>query len=83
MQIAAVLVAVIEAYAAIGVVFAGLFVTLGISRIDHEAAGGTVGFQLIIFPGAAGLWPLLLARWVRGTGEPPEEQTPHSVQVKP
>jgi len=83
MQIAAVFVAVIEIYAAIGVVSAGLFVTLGISRIDHQATGGTIGFKLIILPAAAGLWPLLLARWVRGTGEPPEEQTPHSVQVKP
>ncbi|MEM9556831.1 MAG: hypothetical protein AAGC60_21400 [Acidobacteriota bacterium] len=66
----------ITLYAAVGLVFAVAFVWRGAARIDPTAADGTIGFRLLILPGAAALWPLLLGRWLRGGG-PPTESTPH------
>ena len=63
--LAEVIVAVLGAYAAAGVVFALVFAVWGVNRIDHVAREGTPGFRLIILPGAAALWPLLAARWLR------------------
>lgn len=52
-------------YAAVGVVFAVAFVAWGVSRVDTHAAGARLGFRLMIFPGVAAQWPLLLNRWLR------------------
>jgi len=52
-------------YAAVGVVFAIAFVARGITRIDAHAEGAGLAFRLIVFPGIAALWPLLLSRWLR------------------
>jgi len=52
------------AYAALGVLFALAFVTRGVQRVDPAAKTGTLGFRLLIVPGAVALWPLLLRRWV-------------------
>lgn len=51
-------------YAATGLLFAAAFVTVGIGRVDHAAHGAPWGFRLLIIPGAAALWPWMLARWV-------------------
>jgi hypothetical protein len=56
---------VLMVYAAIGILFGIAFVTVGIGRVDPVAKGSGVGFRLIILPGAAALWPLLLGRWFR------------------
>jgi membrane protein implicated in regulation of membrane protease activity len=64
-------------YGIAGLVFAIAFVTTGVKRIDSQAIGSGVGFRVLIFPGAAALWPLLLRRWISRTGEPPEERNPH------
>jgi hypothetical protein len=63
-------------YLAAGLVFALAFVTTGVQRVDPAARGAPWGFRLLILPGAAALWPLLLARWLRGT-PPPEEHNAH------
>jgi hypothetical protein len=65
------------AYAIVGVLFAILFVLRGVQRVDHQARGASIGFRLLILPGAAAFWPLLLMRWLRATGEPPKEGNPH------
>ena len=65
MRAAEFLVEVAAAYGLVGVVFALAFVTRGIERIDPVAKHAPVGFRLIAMPGAAALWPLLLARWIR------------------
>jgi hypothetical protein len=52
-------------YAVVGVVFAGAFVTWGVARVDSAAKGASLGFRLLILPGCAALWPLLLGRWMR------------------
>jgi hypothetical protein len=56
----------LAAYGSLGVVFAAAFVAVGIQRVDPVAEHSTLGFRLIVIPGVAALWPLLLARWIRG-----------------
>ena len=51
-------------YTGIGLLFAIAFLTVGISQVDPDAKGSGVGFRLIILPGVAALWPVLLTRWV-------------------
>jgi hypothetical protein len=48
-----------------GILFAIAFVAIGAARLDPAAKGSSWGFRLVILPGAAALWPWLLARWVR------------------
>ena len=59
------LVDALAAYGLTGAVFAIAFVTAGIQRVDPVAEHAPVGFRLIVMPGAAALWPLLLTRWIR------------------
>ena len=59
----------LQAYALVGVVFAVPFVLKGAARLDPDAVGATWGFRVLIFPGAAALWPLLFARWMRAGGK--------------
>jgi len=54
-------------YAAIGIAFALLFAAAGAQRIDAAAKGAGIGFRIMILPGAAALWPILLPRWARGS----------------
>ena len=48
-----------------GAVFAVAFVTMGIQRVDSVAEHAPLGFRLIVLPGVAALWPLMLVRWLR------------------
>ena len=64
-------------YAALGVLFALAFSGLGAARLDPAARGGSLGFHLLIVPGAAALWPVLLRRWLRGDQTPPVERNAH------
>ena len=57
----------LAAYGVVGAVFAVAFVTVGIHRVDPVAEHAPLGFRLIVLPGAAALWPLLLVRWLRGS----------------
>lgn len=64
-------------YLAIGIVFAVPFAIRGAKRIDPAATSGTLGFRLLILPGAALLWPWMLYRWARRRDGPPEERNAH------
>ena len=57
---------VLEAYVIAGFVFAGAFVLTGVQRVDSEARGSRITFRLLIAPGVAAFWPMLLVRWIRG-----------------
>ncbi len=70
-------------YASLGLVFAVLFVWLGVQRLDSEAQGSGIGFRLLILPGVAAFWPMFLYRWRRGIAEPPVEKNPHRPSSKP
>ena len=65
MRVAGWIVDALAAYGVAGAVFAAAFVTVGIQRVDPAAEHAPLGFRLIVMPGAAALWPLLLVRWVR------------------
>jgi len=70
-------------YASLGLVFAVLFVWVGVQRLDSEAQGSGIGFRLLILPGVAAFWPMFLYRWSRGIDEPPVEENPHRSSSKP
>jgi hypothetical protein len=63
-------------YVLVGLLFAVPFVLRGVHRIDPVARESTLGFRLIILPGAVALWPLLAVRWSRSQG-PPRETNAH------
>jgi hypothetical protein len=64
-QFAELFVTVLAVYGLAGIAFAGGFVIFGIHRLDPVAEQSSLGFRLIVIPGAAALWPLLLTRWLR------------------
>lgn len=76
-RVATLLVQALYLYGIAGSVFAIAFVITGVKRIDSQAIGSGVGFRVLIFPGAAALWPFLLRRWISRTAEPPEGSNPH------
>ncbi len=47
-------------YLAIGLVFAVIFVTLGLSVVDHDAKGASVRVRLLFLPASMALWPILI-----------------------
>jgi hypothetical protein len=65
MHVAELLVDGLAAYGLIGTVFAVAFVMMGIQRVDSVAEHAPLGFRLIVLPGVAALWPLMLVRWLR------------------
>jgi hypothetical protein len=76
-RVATLLVDALYLYCIAGLSFAIAFVTTGVKRIDSQAIGSGVGFRVLIVPGSAALWPLLLRRWIYRAGEPLEERNPH------
>jgi hypothetical protein len=66
-------------YAGAGLVFALAFLRPGggVERVDPGAKGTGALFRLIVLPGVAALWPLLLSRWRAGGGPPPVETNAH------
>lgn len=67
----------LEIYVLLGFLFALLFVTLGVQRVDTQTRNAPFGFRAIIFPGVIALWPLFLRRWYQGSPDPPIERSPH------
>ncbi len=70
---------VLTVYLALGALFAVAFVLRGAGRLDPLARTGTWGFRLLVLPGAAAFWPLLLRRWITGDEGPHPPRTPHAV----
>jgi hypothetical protein len=54
-------------YAAAGVAVAAAFVAFGVGRVLPEPVPVTVGARVLIFPGAAALWPYVLLRWLKSS----------------
>ncbi|MEY4119056.1 MAG: hypothetical protein RLZZ116_2384 [Planctomycetota bacterium] len=65
-------------YALSGVVFALAFAWRGAGAVDAVARHSTIGFRIIVVPGAALLWPLLAVRWWRAArgGSPANPEVP-------
>jgi hypothetical protein len=55
----------LSVYLLAGLMFGLPFVLRGAGRVDAAARGASLGFRLLILPGTAVLWPLLLAKWFR------------------
>lgn len=58
---------VLGVYAAIGVVFAAVFLTVGIGRIDPVARESPWRTRVLLAPGCAALWPVLASKWLAAT----------------
>ena len=52
-------------YAIAGLFIAAAFVTFGVTRILGTPTSMSAGARVLIFPGAALLWPYLLLRWLK------------------
>ena len=52
-------------YVAAGFVVAVAFLVFGVTRVLPEPAPVTLGARIVLFPGAAALWPYVLIRWLR------------------
>jgi hypothetical protein len=75
LEIARVIVALFELYALAGVMFAVLFLPRGVTRLDPRVAGAPKTLRLLILPGIAALWPLLVWRWLAGAPAPIERNS--------
>jgi hypothetical protein len=53
-------------YIVLGLATALAFVIFGVTRVQDAPV--TVGARVLIFPGAAALWPVVLARWRKSRG---------------
>lgn len=67
LDIALAILGLAAAYALFGALVGGAFVIAGVSVVDPAAAGRGApwSFRLMILPGAAVLWPIVLVKWVR------------------
>ena len=57
------LLVVLALYVAAGVAVGVVFVTFGVMRVQPMPV--SVGARVLIFPGAAALWPYVLVRWLK------------------
>lgn len=64
-------------YFGIGALFALVLVCFALPRLDQEASHAPWGFRVLLIPGAALFWPLLLRRLLQGKGVPPQEHNAH------
>jgi hypothetical protein len=50
-------------YAAVGVVTALAFVSVGIGQVLHPPLSATLGARILFLPASFALWPYILIRW--------------------
>lgn len=50
-------------YLAIGLAFAVAFVVRGVRVVDPVAVHASWAWRILILPGTAALWPLMLGKW--------------------
>ena len=70
MFIAELILVLLTVYCTAGALFALLFVTIGMPRIDPLTRQAGIGFRVLILPGAMLFWPILLHRWLRARVTP-------------
>ena len=69
-------------YGALGFLFAIWFAWRGAGWLDPVAGRGTIGFRLLIIPGATALWPYLVARLIAGGPTPREQRDAHRLAAR-
>jgi hypothetical protein len=67
---ATVVISVVAAYVAAGIVTALLFLIFGVLRVLPQPASVTTVARILLFPGAVALWPLVLVRWLQAGRTP-------------
>ena len=55
----------VAGYAALGLIVGVALAFVGIHRIDPVSIGSPWCFRLLVLPGLAGLWPVMLVKWAR------------------
>lgn len=63
----------VAAHLAAGLIFALAFHALGMTRVDPSARGAGLGFRLLVTPGLVALWPLMAWRWHVGAPAAPAD----------
>jgi hypothetical protein len=51
-------------YGAVGLPVGAAFVFRGVNAVDAAAAQASILVRLLLLPGAAALWPVMLRRWL-------------------
>jgi hypothetical protein len=74
--IAQAIVGLFEGYALLGILFAVIFLSRGITDVDPKTASAPKSLRFLILPGVVAFWPLFARRWLAGAGEP-VERNPH------
>ncbi len=69
-ETAEVIAGMLAGYLVLGLAFAVAFVARGVAAIDPDARGMPWSARLLIVPGAAVLWPLMLWKWFRQKSPP-------------
>ena len=64
------LVNVFYLYLLAGAVFATLFLWRGAAALEEAAKGITWKTRVLLFPGSAALWPVLLRKWLKAASTP-------------
>lgn len=70
---------VLQYYVGIGLLVSPIAIFLGGARIDRALPASSLGFRILILPGAAMLWPIVLVRCLRGGGTPRIERNAHRI----
>ena len=70
MTVGALLLHLFALYALAGICIAIAFVSSGVSRVLPQRTDFTLGARLLLIPGAAALWPYVLARWLQARSRP-------------
>jgi len=69
----------VQLYAIVGLLFSLAFAWKGAAAVDPVATHATIGFRLLLLPGAALLWPVLAHRWwkaaLAGSADVPGDHT--------
>ena len=60
-----ILLIIVAIYLACGFVFMIPFIIKGVDVIDEGAHGSSIGFRIIIIPGAIVFWVVLLRKWLK------------------
>jgi len=60
-----ILLIIVAIYLACGFVFMMPFIIKGVDVIDEGAHGSSIGFRIIIIPGAIVFWVVLLRKWLK------------------
>jgi hypothetical protein len=65
MSVSTVILGLLIAYAAAGLLAAIAFVTFGVVHVLPQPAPVSIPARILLIPAAAAMWPYVLARWLK------------------